>query len=218
MARKSKLSVRRKPAPSRRDDASDASPAVLRIIGGTHRGRKLTYHGDPRTRPMKDRVREAVFNLVGPAVKGKHALDLFAGTGSIGLEALSRGAARATFLERHFPTAEIIRQNAAALELSNRAEVIPGDAFAWIKRLVRDPRPAEPWLVFISPNWDLFVEQPEEMMQLVSRLMGHAAPDSMFIVEADQRFDMNRLPPDPQGIGEWDIREYPPAVIGILRT
>ena len=68
-----------------------------------------------RMRPMKDRVREAIFNLIGPAIRGKHAMDLFAGTGALGLEALSRGADRATFIEQHFPTAKIIRQNIAAL-------------------------------------------------------------------------------------------------------
>ena len=72
------------------------SPEVvgLRIVGGRFRGRKLLYSGDFRTRPMKDRLREAVFNLVGPAVAGMHAIDLFGGTGALGLEALSRGAAR----------------------------------------------------------------------------------------------------------------------------
>src|SRR6185369_13778531 len=76
----------------------------LRIIGGKLRGRKLQYSGDLRTRPMKDRVREAVFNLLGPGVKGSHAIDLFAGTGALGLEAISRGAAQATLIERHLPT------------------------------------------------------------------------------------------------------------------
>src|SRR4029453_14397542 len=84
----------------------------LRIVGGKLRGRALAYSGDEPTRPMKDRVREAVFNLLGPGVQGAHALDLFAGTGALGLEAISRGAARATFLERHLPTCRLIEQNA----------------------------------------------------------------------------------------------------------
>ena len=78
----------------------------MRIIGGKFRGRKLEYSGDLRTRPMKDRVREALFNLLGNAVEGKIAIDLFAGTGALGLEALSRGASRAVFIERHRPTAQ----------------------------------------------------------------------------------------------------------------
>src|SRR5438105_2010542 len=86
------------------NDAAEETVVGLRIIGGSLRGRKLQYTGEARTRPMKDRVREAVFNLLGPSVTGSHAIDLFAGTGALGLEALSRGAARATFIERHFPT------------------------------------------------------------------------------------------------------------------
>ena len=64
---------------------------------------------------MKDRLREAIFNLVGPLPPGMQAWDLFAGTGALGLEAISRGAERATFLEQHYPTAGIIRQNITAL-------------------------------------------------------------------------------------------------------
>src|SRR5262245_7614130 len=78
-------------APAEREQA-DREPPELRIIGGTLRHRKLLYSGDQRTRPMKDRVREAVFNLVGPDVVGQHAIDLFAGTGALGFEAISRGA------------------------------------------------------------------------------------------------------------------------------
>src|SRR5262245_28662629 len=96
------------------DAAVDTPP---RIIGGKLRGRKLIYTGDPRTRPMKERVREAIFNLIGVAVRDRHAIDLFAGTGALGLEAISRGAGSATLVERHFPTAGVIKQNAAALEI-----------------------------------------------------------------------------------------------------
>ena len=72
-----------------------SAPVGLRIIGGQFRGRKLQYSGDPRVRPMKDRVREAVFNLVGPDVRATHAIDLFAGTstGSKGRERFTRSTA-----------------------------------------------------------------------------------------------------------------------------
>src|SRR4029077_10034324 len=89
----------------------------LRIIGGRFRGRKLAYSGDVRTRPMKDRVREALFNLLGRAVAGKTVIDLFAGTGALALEALSRGASRAVVIEMHRPTARLIVQNAASLAI-----------------------------------------------------------------------------------------------------
>src|SRR5215468_6014297 len=98
----------------------------LRIIGGSLRGRKLQYSGDVRTRPMKDRVREAVFNLLGPQVAGNHAIDLFAGTGALGLEAISRGAAKSTFIERHLPTSNLIKRNAAALGVAEQINVVFG--------------------------------------------------------------------------------------------
>ena len=116
-----------------RADRGQSPPTPPRIIGGQLRGKKLFYSGDDRTRPMKDRVREAVFNLLGPAVVGKHALDLFAGTGALGFEALSRGAAAATFVERHFPTADHLRQTAASLGVADR------DAGRGGKRLHLDP-------------------------------------------------------------------------------
>src|SRR6476661_8043397 len=100
------------------------APVVgLRIVGGSMRGRKLKYSGDLRTRPMKDRVREAVFNLLGTQVAGSHAIDLFAGTGALGLEAISRGAAMATFIERHLPTANLIQENASAIGIAERINV-----------------------------------------------------------------------------------------------
>src|SRR5580765_2281065 len=124
----------------------------LRIIGGSLRGRKLQYSGDIRTRPMKDRVREAVFNLLGPGVAGSHAIDLFAGTGALGLEALSRGAARAIFIERHLPTLKLIEENAKSLGVADRAEFVFGDAFHWTRRY--QPAGTQSLTLFCSPPFD----------------------------------------------------------------
>jgi 16S rRNA (guanine966-N2)-methyltransferase len=163
---------------------------------------------------MKERVREALFNLVGPAVNGKHALDLFAGTGALGLEALSRGAERATFIERHFPTARLIEANIAALGLAELSRVYPGDAFLWA-RLQRDWSELDqrPWLILCSPPFDLYITRQEDMRNLVSDLYRRAPGESILVVESDERFDFDLL----ADLGEWDVRPYPPAVIGILR-
>jgi 16S rRNA (guanine966-N2)-methyltransferase len=160
---------------------------------------------------MKDRVREAVFNLVGPAVAGSHAIDLFAGTGALGLEAISRGAARATFLEQHFPTAQLIRENIAQLGLTSITEVVPGNAFIWSRRL--PPLDATPLTVFCSPPYDFYVERLDEVLAMLSRLLQVAPPGSMFVVESDARFDFDKLPQAEA----WDVRAYPPAHVGILR-
>jgi 16S rRNA (guanine966-N2)-methyltransferase len=206
----------RKPDPSRTrrrrpTRRPGARPVGLRIVGGRFRGRKLDYSGDPRVRPMKDRLREAVFNLVGPSVRGTHAVDLFAGTGALGLEAISRGARRATLVERHGPTAAIIRRNVAALGVEPACQVVVGDVFVWAKR--GPELGPDPWLVFCSPPYDFYVDRSDEMLELVGGLIQSAPPESVFVVESDARFDVGQLP----NAGSWDVRSYPPAVVAIRR-
>lgn len=200
-----------KPAFEPAGDSDDAA-APPRIVGGKFRGRRLIYSPTLHTRPMKDRVREAVFNLLGPAIQGRHIVDLFAGTGALGFEALSRGAASATFVERHFPTADLIRQNAAALDVSSAVTVLPANVLLWSRRL--PPLPRVPWTVFCSPPWSLYVEQTEAVLALLQTLFENAPPGSTFVVEADEHFDLTTLPRS----GEWFVREYPPAVIAMLDT
>jgi 16S rRNA (guanine966-N2)-methyltransferase len=161
---------------------------------------------------MKQRVREAVFNLVGPAVVGKHALDLFAGTGALGLEALSRGAAGATFIERHAPSVRLIRENVDSLSLSDRAEIHFGDAFLWTRQHPTWSAPQSGlWLVLCSPPYDFYVERCTAMVGLLDELHRRAPEGSLFVVEADARFDFGSL----NHLGVWDVRAYPPAVVGL---
>lgn len=160
---------------------------------------------------MKDRVREALFNLVGPSINEKHAIDLFAGTGALALEALSRGAARATCIEQHFPTAEIIRRNAATLGVEPAVELVTADVFVWSRR--NPSLSSRPWAVFCSPPYDFYVDRAEEMLGLIAGLLAGAPVQSIFVVEADGRFDFNLLP-QPE---TWDVRAYPPAIIAIYR-
>ena len=197
-----------KPRPAPADEASSAP----RIIGGTMRGRRLEFTPDPRTRPMKDRVRETLFDLVGTRVKGAIALDLFAGSGAIGFEALSRGASRAVFVERHFPTAAALRRSAKALEVTDRADVRSGDVLLWAKKLPTAPAPLPvdaPWLVFISPPWEFFQSRPADVLALLAALERAAPAGSTFVVEADTAFDTGLLP-DAEA---WDVRPIPPAVL-----
>jgi 16S rRNA (guanine966-N2)-methyltransferase len=192
-----------------RDVGGDAAqPSDVRIIGGDFRGRKLLYGGQLRTRPMKDRVREAVFNLVGTAVKGQHAVDLFAGTGALGLEALSRGAASATFFEQHFPTADVLRQNARLLGVEDRCVIVPGNTFLWIQRGFESY--GRPWLIFCSPPYDFYVDRLQDMLQLVTALWQSAPPGSVCVVESDERFNPDLLP-----VATWDVRFYAPARVAI---
>ena len=183
----------------------------LRIVGGRFRGSKLIASDDPRVRPMKDRTREAIFNLIGPDVVGIHALDLFAGTGALALEALSRGAAQATLVECHFPTVDIIKRNIRTLGVGDRTKVAAADTFYWVRH-EWEPT-ADPWLILCSPPYDFFVERRADMLGLIHALIDRAQADSIFVVESDKRFDFTGLPrPD-----EWDVRRYPPAVVGVWR-
>ena len=175
------------------------------------RGRLLQFQPDPRTRPMKQRVRESLFNLLGTDVKGKHAIDLFAGTGALAFEALSRGALSATMVERHFPTANTIVKSAAALELTARVSVLPANSLLWTKRMPQFPPLA--WVVFCSPPYDLYVSQELDLLNLIGALWAAAPLGSLFAIEADERFDMTHLP-EPDA---WDVRHYPPAVLAIQK-
>ncbi len=109
----------------------------MRIIAGEYGGRLLKSPPDERTRPMLDRVREAVFSSLGERVEGARVLDLFAGTGSLGLEAVSRGAVHARLVESDAKILKLLRENVAALGVAERAKVAPGDALrreSWTAR------------------------------------------------------------------------------------
>jgi 16S rRNA (guanine(966)-N(2))-methyltransferase RsmD len=104
----------------------------LRVIGGTARGRRLRLVPGEGTRPIGDRVKEALFDILGPDVEGASFLDLFAGTGSVGIEALSRGAASAVFVDSAPAAIRTVRENLRATGLEGRATVFQRDAFAFL--------------------------------------------------------------------------------------
>ena len=121
--------------------------AAVRIIGGTHRGRTLRAPHGRATRPTSDRVREALFSILGD-VTGLDVLDLFAGSGALGLEALSRGARSATFVEKARPAVLALAANARALGVEDQVTVVAGDVSA----PVRGGRTYG--LVFLDPPYD----------------------------------------------------------------
>ena len=137
---------------SRKTAARSSAPAargararVLRIIGGSWRGRRLRFPAGALIRPTPDRVRETLFNWLGARVTGARCLDLFAGSGALGLEALSRGAAHVTFVEHDTVAARELQATLAAWGASD-AQVERGDALAF---LARRARPFD--IVFLDP-------------------------------------------------------------------
>ena len=121
---------------------------TLRIIGGEWRGRRIRFPGTAGIRPTPDRVRETLFNWLAPVIEGSRCLDLFAGSGALGLEALSRGAAHVTFVERDREAAGRLRETADLLA-RDRTAVVHADALAWLARA-----PVAHDIVFLDPPFD----------------------------------------------------------------
>ena len=124
----------------------------MRVIGGADRGRRLRAPRGSRTRPTADRMRVTLFDILGPAIAGMRVLDLFAGTGAVGIEALSRGAARAVFVERDRGALRALRANLAALGAGRaEARVVAGDALAVVPALPVSESAFD--LVFLDPPY-----------------------------------------------------------------
>lgn len=167
------------------------------------------------TRPMKDYTREALFNLVGGWVKGKACIDLFAGTGAIGIEAISRGASMAIMIERHFPTLRIIEENVRSIDPDMNVQIHGSDSFFWVRDTLSDPDqlPAEPWVVFCCPPYALFDERPDDLIEMIGSLIAAAPEGSLFVVESGEDFQAQRLPQHEN----WETRQYSPALISVLK-
>ena len=149
----------------------------MRVVAGRHRGRRLKSPAGTGTRPTADRVREALFSILGP-VEGLHVLDLYAGSGALGIEALSRGAASATFVDSDSRAADVIRANLAAL--GEDAEVVVGDAVAWLD----GASGAAFDLVLADPPYD---SGPQLGAALSRRLPAVLADDALIVTESDKR-------------------------------
>ena len=166
---------------------SSRQQRILRIIGGRHRGRRLQFPAGVEIRPTPDRVRETLFNWLQPRIVGARVLDLFAGSGALGLEALSRGAAHVSFVERD-------RRAAAAIEALTRewqeagASVDSVDALDWLEK---SPGPGFD-IVFVDPPYDsnLLAAALESLAR--RKLL---APDARVYVEHRVRDPLPPLPP-----------------------
>lgn len=120
----------------------------LRIIGGRWRSRVIDFADDGGVRPTPDRVRQTLFDWLAPMIDGAQTLDLFAGSGALGLEALSRGAVRASFVEQGLAQATAIRTAAAKLQAGSSAEIVQAEAINWLRNT-----PQRYDLVFVDPPY-----------------------------------------------------------------
>lgn len=155
--------------------ATSARPNQVRIIGGKHRGRKLPVADAPGLRPTPDRVRETLFNWLGQNLTGWHCLDLFAGSGVLGFEAASRGAASVVLVEQA-PVVARGLQAAAALLKEPVLQVVCADALAYLKK----PGAAPLDLVFVDPPYG-----QGWLDRIIMPLLPHLAGDARLYVEAE---------------------------------
>ncbi|HEX5062835.1 MAG TPA: 16S rRNA (guanine(966)-N(2))-methyltransferase RsmD [Kofleriaceae bacterium] len=177
----------------------------MRIVGGSHGGRVLRAPHGAATRPTSEKVRQAIFNIL-PDVEGMQVLDMFAGSGALGIEALSRGAAHVTFIDQAKPALSAVRENLKDLDLEARATVLAGDAVTLAARHV----PASPWqLVFIDPPYrsDLAVRAVQTL--------AHLAPDAMIVIEHDRR---NAPPDELRSLVRTDQRRYGDTLVSFYRV
>ena len=147
----------------------------MRVIAGEFRSRRLKSIPGDATRPTPERLREALFDILAPRIEGATFLDAYAGTGAVGIEALSRGARHAFFLERDRQALETIRENLASLGLERRAMVIAGPVLVTMARTAAD-------IVFLDPPYDLEREYGAAL-ELLS-----AAPPSLVVAQHPVRF------------------------------
>ncbi len=183
----------------------------MRIIGGEVGGRTIRAPRGAATRPTSDRVREAIFNILGPPPEGARVLDLYAGAGGLGLEALSRGAATAVFVDRAADATKCVEENAAKLGYQTRVRVLRSEATAALARLAAQAQRFA-W-IFVDPPY-----ASDEAVKVLGALGGEAAAvvddEGVVIVEHGKR----HAPSDAHGtLARHDRRRYGDTEVSFYR-
>jgi 16S rRNA (guanine966-N2)-methyltransferase len=178
----------------------------VRVVAGRLRGRRLSGPRGSLARPTSDRVREALFSILGD-VTGARVLDLFAGSGALGVEALSRGATRATFVDSEPGAVGTVRRNLVALELEDATELHRLDARAFLRNASAAGRDYD--LVFVDPPYRRAAALAEALSQALPPVL---APGARVVVESDRRDPLELALPllDERRYGDTLIRIHGP--------
>ncbi len=186
----------------------------MRVIAGIYRSRILKSLKGLALRPTSDRLRETLFNVLAPNIAGSRFVDLFAGTGAIGIEALSRGAAEVVFIENHAPAVTLIRRNLESLGINTGATVLAVDALRGLAMLAARKNSGAPAFdhVFLDPPY-----AATEDYSRVLEFLGSAdllAPGGIIIAEHRRNFD---LPEEPGALKRFRVLKQSDAALSFYR-
>jgi 16S rRNA (guanine(966)-N(2))-methyltransferase RsmD len=173
----------------------------IRIVAGSLRGRRLKVVVHPGMRPTPQRVREALFSILGNAIPGRPFVDVFAGSGVVGLEALSRGATTAIFLERDHRLANDIETHLRDFGVQREGQLLRSDVYRWAERW---RPPGEPVNVFVSPPFPDLENRPADFHRLIITLQEKLPAGSVLTVQGEDTFDPTTLP----DAARWEARKY----------
>jgi 16S rRNA (guanine966-N2)-methyltransferase len=180
----------------------------LRIISGTHRGKRLQPFPGKKIRPTGDRLREAIFNILSNRVHLAVVLDIFAGTGALGIEALSRGAYTATFIEKDKAAVSILRENIRSCSLEEKTHVIQWDALKNLNCIQS-----------ITPRFNLVFMDPPYQKDMLGPTLQHihhsrALENKAFLIVEHSRFDA--IPHTVDAFHLKDERKYGKTLVSFL--
>jgi 16S rRNA (guanine966-N2)-methyltransferase len=187
----------------------------MRIIAGQLRGRRLLPPAGEATRPITDRAKQSLFDILSPVIDGANVYDGFAGTGSMGLECISRGAKAVTFFESDRSAVKLLRENIGSLDVADKSTVISTNLFEWFAKSTAAP-PTAPRvdLVFLDPPYRFLRERADELLRLATVLTERHLTEDAIVVFRHDAADALALPPL---VGD-DVRTYGSMMIELLKV
>jgi 16S rRNA (guanine(966)-N(2))-methyltransferase RsmD len=174
----------------------------VRVVAGTLKNRRITCVVTEALRPTPQMVREALFSILGDAIPDRPFYDIFAGTGVVGLEAISRGASSAIFLERDVRFAGAIDNYLSQFHVADRGQVVRADVYRWAERW--QPRADTPLNVFLSPPFADLQSRRADFLALVATLQAKVPVGSVLVIQGETGFPEGELP----AAGTWERRQY----------
>ena len=186
----------------------------MRIIAGEFKGRRLLAPETEATRPVTDRVKQSLFDILAPLLPDARVYDCFAGTGSMGLESLSRGAAHATFFESDRSAAARLRRNVETLGVGRQSTVVTTNLFGWFDGAPAPPPDARADVVFLDPPYKFLRDRPDDLRRLAGHMTTrHLKPDGVVVFRHDKA-DKLDLP----GLRLADERTYGGMALEFLKV